>query len=381
MGRGSTQILIRKITESLVKGPKSTSEISEETGLDRTAIIRYLDVLKKTKFLTEEQIGTKKIFHISSTYRLDTYFGLPLNKEINDKIDSIYHIIRNKWKQKTGRKLLKTTAQKIIYEVIKKCNLEIPVGWYIYGGVCVKPYDYNSPYDFKGLNDDIISCVDKTVNEFSNNSFEYESKQQQYKKAKKKLYDVKEYILKLLYSKKFSKNSMYILQKKYLQFVRLIPKGDEIYDELINDYDTLIIDIIKNWDDFVDEKDNRNFAEFNQELTCSFEALWKLVAMFNFKHDLFKGGFYLQTVLDEHFKLDISQAKEELIEICSELNDMIPFEEPTDSNYKKIKEALSQIKPISKEEKEKQIDELEKIKKEKGLDAYNEELFKRAGLK
>ena len=110
MGKGSTQILIRKIVEYLAKGPKSTSEISEETGLDRTDIIRYLEVLKQSKFLTEEQKGTKKFFHLSSTYRLDTYFGLPLSKEINEKISSIYYFIRNKWKEKTGRKFRKTTT-------------------------------------------------------------------------------------------------------------------------------------------------------------------------------------------------------------------------------------------------------------------------------
>lgn len=373
MGRGSTQILIRKIVESLTNGPKSITEIAAETGLDRTSISRYLEVLKKSKFLKQEQIGAKKIWHLSSTYRSDTYFGLPLSKEINEKIDSLYHMIRKKWKEQTKRKLLKTTAQKIIYEVIKERNLKIPTGWYIYGGVCVKPYSYHSPYDFKGLDGSVIGWVNKTAVEHSLNSFAYESKQQQYKKAKKKLYNIKEEILKLFYSKNFSKKSMYILQKKYIKFARLAPKGDEIYSEMINDYDTLIIDITKNWDDFVED---RFFAEFKQELTCSFEALWKLTAMFNFKHDLFEGGFYLQSVLDEHFKLDIAQAKEELIEICSELNDMIPFEEPADPDYKKIKQAL---KPISK--KEKQIDELEKIKKEKGLDAYNEELFKRAGLK
>lgn len=381
MGRGSTQILIRKIIESLAKGSKSTTEIASETGLDRTAIIRYLEVLKKSKFLTEEQVGTSKKFHLSSMYRTDTYFGLSLNEETNSQIDSLYHLIREKWKEETGRKLLKTTAQKIIYKVIEKCKLKIPVGWYIYGGVCVKPYDYNSLYDFKGLNQDVIDCVNETVIEQSKHIFAYESKKQQYKKAEKKLYNLKEDILKLLYSKNFSKNSMYVLQKKYLEFVRLIPEGDNIYSELINDYDTLIIDIIKNWDDFVDEKNELNFAEFKQGLTCSFEALWKLVAMFNFKQDLFNGNFYLQSVLDEHFKLDIAQVKDELIEICSELNDMIPFEEPTDPNYKEIKKALSQVKPILKEEKEKQINELDKIKKEKGLNAYNEELFKRAGLK
>jgi len=48
---------------------------------------------------------------------------------------------------------------------------------------------------------------------------------------------------------------------------------------------------------------------------------------------------------------------------------------------KKLKEALLQIqKPTSREEISKQNEELEKIKREKGMDAYNKELFKRAGL-
>ncbi|USN45752.1 MAG: winged helix-turn-helix transcriptional regulator [Candidatus Woesearchaeota archaeon] len=381
MGRGSTQILIRNILESLAKAPKSSSEIVEETGLDRTAISRYLEILKESGFVIEEQQGTSKKFILSSKYRLDTYFGLSLDPETNKLIDSLYHLIQKSWKETTGRKLLKTTAQKIMYQIIETCNLKIPHGWYIYGGVCVKPFDYTKTYDFTGVSDHIVTCVNETVVEYSKNNFEYESKQLQYKKAGKELYDVKEDILKLLYSKNFSKNSMYVFQKLYRTFLFDSPKlNDKVYKELINEYDTLLIDITRYWDDFVDEKNERNFAEFKQKLVSSFEALWKMVAMVNFKFDL--STFYLENELQEHFKFDMNQAKEDVIEIGSELNEMIPFEEPNDPEYKKNKEALQNLnKKTDPTELKKQNEELDKIEREQGLEALNEELFKRAGLK
>ena len=381
MGRGSTQILIRKIMESLAKAPKSSTEISEETGLDRTAITRYLDILKESEFVVEEQQGTSKKFILSSNYRLDTYFGLSINSETNDLINSLYFSIQKKWKEVTGRKLLKTTAQKIMYQIIHNCDLKIPTGWYIYGGICIKPYNYNNVYDFKGLNDHTIKCLNETVAEYSINNFEYESKQLQYKKAGKELYNIKEDILKLLYSCKFSKNSMFVFQKLFSRFWRESPKGDKLYSNLINDYDTLLIDITKEYENFVDEKNERNFSEFKQKLITSFEALWKLIAMLNFKKDLLNGEFYLEKELDEHFKFDINQAKEDLIEICSELNDMIPFEEPDDPVYKEIKQTLTELnKPSNPEELKKQNKELNKIKEDEGEEAFQDELLKRVGL-
>ena len=72
-----------------------------------------------------------------------------------------------------------------MYQVIETCNLKIPHGWYIYGGICVKPFDYTKTYDFSGVSDHIITCVNETVVEYSKNNFEYESKQLQYKRQER----------------------------------------------------------------------------------------------------------------------------------------------------------------------------------------------------
>lgn len=52
-----------------------------------------------------------------------------------------------------------------------------------------------------------------------------------------------------------------------------------------------------------------------------------------------------------------------------------------DPVYQQIKAALKELaKPASKEALRKQHEELEKIKREKGLKAYQDELFRRVGL-
>ena len=88
MGRGSTKNLIRKVIECLAKGSRSVTDISTETGTDRTAIVKYLNVLKESGLIVEEQQGTSKIFTLVPNYRTDTYFGLPLDQQAEKNISS-----------------------------------------------------------------------------------------------------------------------------------------------------------------------------------------------------------------------------------------------------------------------------------------------------
>lgn len=149
---------------------------------------------------------------------------------------------------------------------------------------------------------------------------------------------------------------MFLFQKLFSMFWRESPKGNKLY--LINDYDTLLIDITKNWEEIVGKND---FTKFKQKLIHSFEALWKMVALYNFKSDLER--FYLKTELEEHFKFDISQAEEEFIEAGPELNEMIPFEEPNDALYQEIKAIRKEaIRKSKKQNEEKEIDQDESLR-------------------
>src|SRR3989338_9694089 len=103
MGRGSTQNLIKNLIKCLSEDSKSITEISDVTKLDRTAIAKYLAILKDSGLIMEEQKGTSKVFTLISNYKIDTYFGLPLDQKTEELIDSLYSNIKKKWEDATGR--------------------------------------------------------------------------------------------------------------------------------------------------------------------------------------------------------------------------------------------------------------------------------------
>ena len=375
MGRGSTQILIRRIVECLTSGPKTIVEIADATGLDRTAIGRYVNILKESRLLIEEQEGTSKKFTIVPTYRTDTYFGLPLDEEAEKQVSSIYYLIKKHWTDKTTKKLLNTHAQKIAFKVIGSCDeLKIPSGWYIYGGISVAIYDDSHEYTYSQLSKKVEDCVKEVTEEYAKNEYAWQSKKLQYENASE-LYKTKEEILKILYGPKFSedpKRSLHVIIKKVRKLISLAPKAErQEYVKILDAYQDLLLDIYNKLDDAIIKGHKR-------EITTLFEAIWKYIALFNFKYDL--RGFYPEKVLDIHFILDIKQQEDEVIEFGTPLQDLIPEEEITNTIEKKLREALDHIKLLGPEEQKKRKQELEKLEKEIGHEKFQEFLLEQVGL-
>jgi hypothetical protein len=148
--------------------------------------------------------------------------------------------------------------------------------------------------------------------------------------------------------------------------------GNETYFEILNEYLDLIIGLLTNLDE-------NKLKELQPEITGSFEDVWKLIALYNFKNDLLQGGFYTKEVLDKHFIFDITQQEREIVERCSYLQSLIPpEEEPKDPNYKKIKSILSKVKALNEEESKKTKRELNNLEKEIGV--VNKKLIMEFGL-
>ncbi len=373
MGRGSTQSLIREILKSLAESPKTISEIAEAIDLDRTAISRYVNLLKESGLLVEEQIGTSKKFTIIPTYREDTYFGLPLDKEVEKQISSVFYLIKKYWSEKTSKKLLNTHAQKIAFKVIRLCDeLKIPFGWYLYGGIEVGTYDDSKNYIFYETSEKVVRVVKEVTEEYAINDYAWQSKKLQYEQAPEH-YSVKEEILSILYGPTISedpKRSLHVIIKKVRRLISLAPKVDrKEYNNILDAYQDLLLDLYNKVDDEV-------LKEHKREFIILFEAVWKYIALFNFKNDLLK--FYPKKILDVHFFLDIKQQEDEIIELGSYLQSLVPEDE--DPLRKKLNEALDKMLVADKEKLKKQNEELEKIKQEKGLEEFNEELFRRVGL-
>ncbi len=376
MGRGSTRSLVKMTLECLTKGPRSISNLSEETGFDRIAIAKYLQVMKESGLLVEDQQGTSKMYSIASNYRLDTYFGLPLDAETEKKANSLFYLIKKNWMEQTTEKLLNTHAQKIAYEVITKCNLKIPHGWYLYGGIEIVSYDDSKDYAYSSLGKDVELCVKEVTIEYAKNRYAWQTKKQQYHKLGSSLYLLKEEIFSILYSPNFdvhSKNSLFVLAKKIRQLIALSPRDDSVkYKEILDSYQDLMMDIANKMDD-------NWISEHKREIITLFEAIWRYMALFNFKQCL--SEFYSKAMLDNHFQIDISQQEDEIVELGTPLQSLIPADEIIGPLKKKLHEALSQMTGINEKKLAKQNEELEDIKKKKGLKAYNEELLRRAGLK
>ncbi len=375
MGRGSTQILIRKIIECLSNGRKAITDISKETGLDRTAIVKYLNILKESGLLVEEKERASRLFTIVPTYRTDTYFGLPLDVESEKKFKSLYHLIRKNWREQTTRPLLRTHAQKIAYKVITKCDLKVPFGWYIFGGIGIVSYDNALEYNYFGLPKFVEICVREVTIEYAKNDRAWQSKKQRYEEAGKELYLKKEEILSVLYSSNFDdhpKQSLFALIKKLRKLVFLAPKDKRTnYSEILDSYQDLMLDI-------TNKVDESQIIEAKRDIIVLFESIWRYIALFNFKHDLLE--FYSEKILDLHFKLDILQQEDEIIEIGTELQRLVPDDEITGPIEKQLHEALDNIKPLTPEEQVKANKEMAEYKKKYGLESLGKKLRKDFGF-
>jgi predicted transcriptional regulator len=340
MGRGSSQVLIEKLLESLTKGSKSITDISKETGLDRTAISKYLDSLEKSGILVEDINGKKKIFTLNIKFRTDTYFGLPIDKEKEKLIDSLYFFIRKYWKNITGKEPLKTHVHKTLYKINKKCSLNLPMGWYLFGALCVKPYDPFSEYSFTSLKKEEENCTKEVIDSFSKNAYAFQTKLQQYKEEGNKFYLLKEEILSYFHSNKFNKKTLIEISKKIRVLFNNAPKTkeDTIYQSILNEFQDLILDCLN-------ELDEQKIIEIKSELVGAFEDVWKLIALFNYKKDLLQGKFYSEKELNVHILLDIIQQEREIIERCSEIISKLPqTKESKEENYIKLRNSLKNIK-------------------------------------
>ena len=119
--------------------------------------------------------------------------------------------------------------------------------------------------------------------------------------------------------------------------------------------------------------DKTVILEQKQEIILLFQAIWKYIALFNFKQDL--RSYYSESILKIHFELDILQQENELIDRGTELQSLIPEDIITDPLKKKLHDALSQIKIISPEEREKQKENMKKLKKELGDEEFQKHLL------
>ena len=356
MERKSSKVLIPLILNAIRDEPKSIHEIANETNSNWESVKSYLESLKDAGILKESERGNKRLFYLSIgniKKRSDTYFGLPLKEELSKKIDSLFFHIKKEWKSKTGKEPKKTQVQKVLVKVNGLCKLKIPMGWYLYGCFCVKPYDTSYEYNYNPLENEkeVIACVKTVVNDYSQEESVYKLKLKQYQDEHKDMYLIKEAILTILTFREL-KSSIDELNSMFFKLLSNIPEiDDKDSKDMINESIGTILNLVYKLDEKVLKKIRLDIIE-------SFNTLWKLITLYQFSNDL-KEYYDTETIKNCLYE-DIILQKINVQISLEYILDLIPLdEEPKEENYIYLRNMIRNIKLLSDKEKKMREKELE----------------------
>ncbi|MEK6893306.1 MAG: hypothetical protein AABX07_03820 [Nanoarchaeota archaeon] len=188
------------ILAQLKYGPKTTAELGDAIGSNWLTIEKFLNELKEQNKISE-LISTPKM----RVYRRTDdpiYYSIPFNKEIRAKTLFILSEIEREWKKERKSDLSKTALQKLAVDVIKHCNLNLPILSFHYGLTTCASLDSNNQ-DILSLIEEpkdkvvILKCIKEVINDKNHTGIAYQERIYQYKKYDLPFYVAKEELTKL----------------------------------------------------------------------------------------------------------------------------------------------------------------------------------------
>ncbi|MHA1829508.1 MAG: hypothetical protein ACTSX6_12790 [Candidatus Heimdallarchaeaceae archaeon] len=359
MGRKSARELIKRILQSITDSPKSIHEIAQDAESNWESVKEYLESLKEAGIVQEGAVGNKRVFSLVTgniPKKNGNYFDLPILEKDDKLISSLFSKIKEEWKRVTEKEPGQIQVQKSLRRIDRLCKLNLPIGWYLFGAMCVKPYNPLFDYEYQPMTKEIEECVHEVVLEYSKEPTAYSLKIRQYKEENKILYQTKELILSLLTSSRFSKKYISEINKLFYDLINNLPKiNDSESKSLINEFVGVVFQLINNIS-------NNEIQFVKPDILQAFNEVWKLIALYEYSTDLesYYEANYDSKILLKHFNLDISLQKFEVKEHISYLDSLTPSnEEPDDDTYRNLKKILSSGRLLSLEEQKVKEKELE----------------------
>lgn len=287
----------QEIIDQLRTQPLAINELAEKLKLNWRTAKNRLEHLRSLDLVFENEEGNKRVFYLKDK---DNYFDLPLTKQQEDIVLAIFSQIRQ------TAQVTKTQALKILYETNKQFSLNIPVGWYLYGPICLKPLTEQSTNH--NLPNNVIQFIRETTTEY----------------AKKTNSEVEDII--------YQENSLYRIKKSILQ----TPLGENINVQLM---------------DFIKEvpEETKEIATdcaraimlvgWNQETKNAFELTWNYIGMINFKHTIQEHYDYNITHYFKYLKQKKQDAQLEILNIVKQYTDTKHSQDTKYQSYLKTKQS------------------------------------------
>jgi len=278
---------INKIKDVLKDEPLSISEIAKKLKINWRTAQDYLNILEKLELVEKKDIKNTKTYFLRDP---NNYFKLPVKKEHEKKISTIYYYIRKFCYQRFGQEPTKTQVYKIVWKINQKLKLGLPVGWYKFGPCCVQVYQGNEEKEY-AFESKAISLIRETTHKYcACDNFTLQN--QIYAEAGKKLYQIKEKLVRGVFENKEDINPL------LMDLIKLAPR--ETID-VVTDFARTVL-LINNW--------NITKPIFN--------SVWKYITLIEFRNTLedYYGKERLRNYLEGH----IEEARKEA---QLEINDLV----------------------------------------------------------
>lgn len=349
MPRSSVTDTLTAVRGALTASPQSINEIADKAKVDWTSTQRWLGILKSLGHVSElTKDGKKQFIKREFSPTDDTLFGIKIEESKKKLILLIYSMIAKQWKNIRTDPLGNTFAEKILADIDKEKKLNLPIGWYIYGLVCVQPFSSSFDYSkfYENSNKDLGLSVEKFTKKYSDVKSTKQLKLQHYRERGNELYLMKEEVLTLKYQK-LTKSELEKLSKLLLKMIPFLPNQNKEITRLFTEFMALLIEIEK-------QKSNDEIQDLQDIIFQSFDEIWKLVAMESFIESLSKTNNYTYEQLQANIEPMMDAQKFLTIEQLRILRESTPSKINTESlseDEKKLWELKGSGKMLSEDEK------------------------------
>ncbi|MBU1201242.1 MAG: hypothetical protein KJ583_00795 [Nanoarchaeota archaeon] len=278
--RSARSKIYSEISSFLKTGSYNTLQIAKATDINWETVSKALESLEAGGFIVknENKYSLKQEFN----YNPNALLGLPITKEQND----LFYQLLKRITELSVKPLNRTFLQKIIVSIIKKENLSIPYGWYLFGQCCIPKLDLSKINDYKSI-DSYDDTIKQTLIEFEKYPNTDALMEAHYKEEKNDLYLTRLTINKIL-KRPFTEQTLELLDIQIRNIIFKFEENEitkELFEYLNGFYSTFVrllkLPLVE-------------LENIRLEIYDAFKSVWELIGTYDLYNDT-KDKFMINT--------------------------------------------------------------------------------------